>query len=197
MLSFVKAMSPPPMNTSRPSTMIGRRVSPNASRPFSTGYTSIRPGDLSARCRGKRIAQEQRSLGGGQLTRLHALEDLPVAFALQSDRDRPPGEAAAVGGDPYDHGAVAFPDHPVEWNCGGTHGVAGADHEVREHAGPQFVPRIPDLGPDQDAARGRIDHRPDGGDLPVELAVRKGADLDRDRLLDAERRAVGLSDVRQ
>src|SRR5258708_9314953 len=105
MLSLVKAMSPPAMNTSKPSRTIGGRVSPNVSGPFNTDDLSIRsetsrrrPIENSSACgRGQRVAQEQRAFGGDQLAHLHALDDLPVALARQRDPDRAPGEAAAVG----------------------------------------------------------------------------------------------------
>src|SRR5262249_60788512 len=54
----------------------------------------------SARCGGQSIAQEQCAFGGDQLTRLDALEDLPVAVLLQADFDCAFGETAPVGGDP-------------------------------------------------------------------------------------------------
>ena len=91
MLSLVKANRPAPRNTSRPSRTIGRRVSPNVSKPFEHGWyltptsaSSRHPRPASrAHCdRGERIAQEQRALGGDEFAGLHAFEDLAIAVVL-------------------------------------------------------------------------------------------------------------------
>src|SRR5271156_2428474 len=100
MFSLVKAISPPPTKTKRHNRMIGRRVSPNCSTPLSTGYLSIR-----CRRRGERIAEEQRAFGSDQFADLQAFDDLPIAVMYPADLDRPPVEAAAIGGDPHGHGA--------------------------------------------------------------------------------------------
>src|SRR5215471_16988223 len=186
MLSFVNAMNPPPMKTSKPSTIIARRVSPNATMPLSTAplFTSsagVAPASLAARDP-QQIAEKDRPLGRDQLSGLQAFENLPVALVLQADLDRAAGEATAIGRDPYRLGAVAFPHHTGERNRNGAHRVASADHEIREHPRPQFVLRIFDLGTDQDPAGIRIDHRCDGDDLPFEHTIRKRTDLDFDLL---------------
>src|SRR5260370_37066431 len=95
------------------------------------------------------MAQKHRPLGGDQLSGLQAFEDLPVAFVPQANRDLALGETAAVGGGPYYLSAVSFPHHAVKRNRNGAHGIAGADHEIREHARQQFVLWILDLGPQE------------------------------------------------
>src|SRR3989442_11595342 len=186
MLSLEKAKRPTPTNTSRPSRIIGRRVSPKVSRPLITGYLAnlLRRSvvETSAPSRVEGIAEEQRALGGNELADLQAVGDLPVAVALQADLHRPLGEPTAVGGDPHRHRAVALPHHAVERNRDGAHRIAGANHEVRKHAGAQFVARIADFGTHEYPTGARVDDRADRGDLPVEHAVRKGDGLDLDPL---------------
>ncbi len=149
----------------------------------------------SAGCRDQGIAQEQRSFGGHQLARLHPFENLPVSVALHADLDGAPGKAAAVGRDPRRHRAVAFSHHAIEGDRDRAHRRAGADGEIGEHAGPQLVVRIGDLGSHQHPTRRRIDDRPDCGDLPVEDPARKGVDRHFDLLSDAEGRTVGFNHV--
>src|SRR6516162_1745531 len=149
-------MIPPAMKTSRPSTMIARRVSPNATTPFSTARTvGLAPASLAARDF-QHIAEKDRPISRDQLAYLQAFEDLPVAFVPQANLDLALGEAPAIGGDPYSLVAVAFPHHAGERNRNGAHGVAGADHKIREHTGAQFVLRIVDFRPQQDPAGIRI-----------------------------------------
>src|SRR5205814_732133 len=116
MFSLVNANRPAARKTSSPSRTSGRRVSPNVRSPLSTAGISLRrqgsrPPSRSAsrgslRGRGVRIAQEQRTLGGGEFAELHALDNLSVAVVLCADLDRAPREAPAIGGDPHGHRAV-------------------------------------------------------------------------------------------
>src|SRR6516165_942028 len=185
MFNLPKAISPPPMNTSNPNNAIARRVRTNARMPLSTI-------DLLPARDGQHVAEKDRPFGRDQLADLQAFENLPIAVPLVADLHRSPGKAAAVGGDPNRHGAVAFPHHAIERNRDGPHRLADADHEIGEHAGSQFVPRIVDFGTDQNAPGVRVDGRSNGRDLAFEDMIRKGADLDLHILSDAERRAVAL-----
>src|SRR5258708_9102936 len=97
-------MSPPAMKTSRHNRMIGRRVSPNDSRPFNTAISLSDPNALRRRlaaisARGCRqgIAEEQRPFGGDQLAHLQAFEVLPVAVALHAALDQPLFEPPPLG----------------------------------------------------------------------------------------------------
>src|SRR5215510_11286484 len=99
MFSRAKATIPPPMKTKRQSKMIGRRVNPNASRPFSTvGLSKLheRAAWRLLGCHRQRVAQEQRPFGSDQLADLQPLEDLPIALELQAGPDLASGEAATV-----------------------------------------------------------------------------------------------------
>src|SRR5262249_16270865 len=130
MLRRVKATSPPTMNTSKPSSMIARRVKPNAPMPFSKAHLAT-----SSRTRGRQhVAEKDRAVGGDEFARLHALKDLPVAVALLPDLDGSFGEAPAVGGDPDRLCTVALPNHAVQSNCRRAHRRANADDKICEHA---------------------------------------------------------------
>src|SRR5271170_682964 len=116
MFSLVKAINPPTTKTSRHIMTIGRRVSPNCSRPFNTTRLSIRykaPARPSLRRRGERVAQKQRAFGGDQFADSHAFENLTIAAEDPADLDSPLAEPPAVGGHPNGHGAVAFAHHAV------------------------------------------------------------------------------------
>src|SRR5262249_4906218 len=120
----------------------------------------------------------------------------PVSVLLQADFDRAFGETAAVGRDPYRHRTVPFAYDAVERNGDGTHGGGCADHECRKHSRPQLIAWVLHFGADQHTTRGRVDHRADGGNPPVEYAIRKSIDLDLDLLSHLESRAIVLGDVR-
>src|ERR1700730_2518245 len=98
MFSRKNAIRPPPTNIVRMRITIGRRVSPNVSRPFSTGdlvpqtrrfardlrdpgaKPSAEPGSA---CRDRQgVAQEQGAFGGDQLSGLQTIENLVVAVPL-------------------------------------------------------------------------------------------------------------------
>src|ERR1700744_3907777 len=102
MLSLVKASTPAPVNTRRPSRMIGRRVSANVISPLSTARS------LSLRRDGERVAQEERAVRRDKLTGPEPGDDLHVAVVLQAGLDGALDEMAAVGGDPDGHRSIAF-----------------------------------------------------------------------------------------
>jgi hypothetical protein len=135
------------------------------------------------------------AFGGDEVAGPHAFEDLVVAVTREAHLDGAPGKAAAVGGDPGRHRAVALAHHPIQRNCRRPHRLAGADHEGGEHAGAQLVLGIFDVRAHQHPVRVGIDRRCDGGDVTFERPVRERHDADLDLLADTEGRAVGLGDV--
>ena len=85
---------PPPTNIIRIKRTIGRRVSPNVSRPLINGASPIapawarrsyRPEPALLRRDGQGVAQEDGSFGGDELARLKPFDDLVVAVAHQPD----------------------------------------------------------------------------------------------------------------
>ena len=95
-----------------------------------------------------------------------------VPVVLQADLDRTLGEAAAVGGDPHHHGAVAFPCHAGERQGKRSNRIAGLEiTNSGEHARPQLVTRVLDFRAHQHAARARIDRETDRRDAAVKRVV--------------------------
>ena len=90
MFSFENANRPAAIKISSPSKTSGRRVSPNVSNPLSTvlihseATRPLHDAKISLRDR-KRVAQEYRAFGCGQLADLNAFENLPVAVMLPAD----------------------------------------------------------------------------------------------------------------
>src|SRR6266446_5402007 len=202
MLSLENAKRPPPMSTSKPRRMIGRRDTANVSRAFSTGFRSeyswswSTPGG-SAGGRRQGVAQEQCPFGGDQFPGLQSLKNLVDPVLLEAYLDRPLHQTLAVGRYPYPPRPVAFADHAVEWNGRRTDGHARTDHEGREHPGPQFMLGVTDFRAHRDPTGIRIDRRPDIDDLSAKQPARIRLHRDIERLSQAEERKVGLGDVRQ
>src|SRR5579862_9115182 len=179
MFSRLKATSPAATKTSSPSKMIGRRVSPNATRPLSTACLyprSCRQPQLSLvpGGDGHHVVEENGAVCGHQFANLHAVENLPVAIAHVTDRHRASGEMAAVGGHPDSLRAVTFPHHTVEWDRWRTDRRPYGDGEISEHARAQLVLRIVDLRAHQDTTRIRVHNRTDRGDLAVKRPIGEG-----------------------
>src|SRR6202035_5788074 len=72
---------------------------------------------------------------------------------------------------------------------------ADTDDESGEHPGAQLVPRVADLGAEENTTGIGVDAGADGGDLAVEHETGKGAQPDLYLLSEAKRRTVGLRHV--
>src|SRR5258707_10685013 len=98
------------------------------------------PTPVSARRDREGVAQENGAFGGDQVSGLDAFEDLVVAVARQADLDGALGEAAAVGGDPDGHRAVALTNDAIQRNGGRADRPTRADPGNGEHARAQPLP---------------------------------------------------------
>ena len=146
----------------------------------------------------QRIAQEHRAFGGDQFADLHALENLPVAVVLLADLDRPPGEAAAVGGDPDGHRAVAFAHDAVE-----------RDRRASAPAAPTRMTKFANMPERNSCCGSLISERtstrrvfastlaPIVVILPSNTRPGNAAKRDLHLLADAKRRTVGFGDFGQ
>ena len=120
MFSLVKATSPPPRNTSKPSTTMARRVSPNARRAFSTmccpSKSNGRMAGRNAQSAGLAVSMLPRKTAPSadhQFALLQPVQNLIVAVMLHADLDDALGEVTPIGGHPHRHGAVALAHHAV------------------------------------------------------------------------------------
>jgi hypothetical protein len=104
-----------------------------------------------------------------------AFKNLAVAVVLIANHDRAPREMPAIGGNPDGLRAVALAHDAGEPNRGRANRRAGTDDKVAEHSRAQFVLRVLDLGPYQNAASVGIDAGADRHDLALVDAVWKGA----------------------